>query len=141
MIAFLRRWYIAVALVWWLCGLAVFLAVARSPFRPGSLLFWVLMLIPVIVPAVLLASRGFRHTTTLRVFVSIYAVVLIPAGLLAFAADVHDHARFPNVGWTNVNWWLAIGLEGGFLAAPVVLVSAFILCFFINLVAADEADD
>jgi hypothetical protein len=143
MIAFFRRWYIAVALVWWLCGLAVFLAVARSSFRPGTLLSWVLMLIPVIVPAVLLASRGFRHTSTVRVFVSLYAVVLVPTGLFMLYGDVVDnvHDGWANHHWLNTWVWFQLALEGGLLASPFVFGFSAVVAYVNNLFVKDSEAD
>ena len=144
MIAFLRRWYIAVALVWWLCGAAAFVAVlevGRSSSSPGVFLFWTLLFITEIVPAALLASRGFQRTTTGKVFASIYAVALVPMMLFAIIVDAYDHIRFPHESWASTSWFLGIGLEGGFLIAPAILFISFIVSFLINLFAEYEPDD
>jgi len=138
MITLIRKWYILLALIFWLVGVAILLAVAGSSFRAGSLLSWILMLVPVIVPAVLLATRGFRDTAPFRVFVCLYAVVLIPTGLFMFCGDVIDnmHNGWHHRHWENTWFWFQLALEGGLLASPVVYGFSFVVALVNNLFAA-----
>jgi hypothetical protein len=144
MIPFLRRWYVVVALIWWLCSLAAFWALVSSPsFHAGPSLFLIVILVPWIVPAVLLATRGFRHTTTARVFVSIYAVILIPTGLFVCFTDVMESL---NRGWADRHWtntwiWFQLALEGGLLASPFVFGFSAVVAYVNNLFAKDSGAD
>jgi hypothetical protein len=132
MIPFLRKWYIIVALMWWLCGVAAIFAFGRV----GNLLSWVLILNPVIVPAILLATRGFRQTTPVRVFVSTYAVALIPIGLVLFYADVVDNIHNGwRDGWLNTRVWFGLVFTALCLASPFVIGFSFVVAYVNNLFA------
>ena len=142
MIQFLRRWYVVVALVWFLGGIAAINTFARSSWSKSyPYLFLTSIFVTLAVPAVLMASRGMKETTTGKVFASFYAVVLVPTGLLALYADVTDNI---SQGWVNRSWintwvWFQLMLEGGFLVAPVVLFFSFIFAFVVNLFADGDA--
>ena len=147
MILFLRRWYIAVAIVWWLCGVAAYLlALHFYSYHLSVYLFWTLIPITVLIPAALLASRGFQRTTTGKMFLSIYAVVLIPMLIFAVTSVIGDEVRLPHENWTTellraIGLCLVLALEGGFIIAPVVLVVSFIVSALINLFSPYEAED
>ncbi len=138
-----RKWYVLLALTWWLVANAALLAFLDSSLHKNTLLFWILLLTPVIVPAVLLATRGFRPTTTLKVFVCLYALVLIPTGLYMFYDDMLDnmHDGWHYHHWGNIGFWFQLALEGGLLASPVVYGFSGVVASVNNTFAADSEAD
>jgi hypothetical protein len=143
MITLIRRWYILLALIVWLIGVAALRAFSDSSFHGNTLLFWIMLLVPVIVPAVLLATRGFRPTTTIKVFVCLYAFVLIPTGLFMLYDDVLDnvHDGWHSHHWENIWFWFQLALEGGLLASPVVFGFSAVVAHVNNLFATNSETD
>ena len=140
MIQFLRRWYVLVAVVWLLGGIAAMWFFAMSEAKNHPQLFWPILLATFIVPATLLASCGLKETTIAKVAVSLYAVVFVPTGLFALCADAMENALqgWLKPHWSNTWFWFQLMLEGGFLAAPVVLAISAGIAFGVNLFAASE---
>lgn len=135
MISFLRRRYVIVALTWWICSVAAIFVLGRV----GNSLSLILTLNPVIVPAILLATRGFRQTTPVRVFLYTYAVALVPIGVFLFYGDVMDNAAH---GWTNRHWtntwvWFQLVFGGVLLTLPFVIGFSFIVAYINNLFMRD----
>ncbi len=132
MIPFLRKWYVVVAIAWWMCAVAAIFVVGRV----GNSLSLVLILNPVIVPAILLATRGFRETTPIRVFISTYAVALIPIGVVLFYADVLDNMHNGwRDGWLNTRVWIGLVFTALCLASPFVIAFSFVVAYVNNLFA------
>jgi hypothetical protein len=137
MIRFLRKWYALAAVVWFLGVLAAMILFPwkATTFHPA--LFWAGLLAMIIVPATLLASRGLNETTTTKVLGSIYACIAVPTGLFALYADAVNNTL---QGWVNSHWlntwvWFQLILEGGFLAAPVILIISFATAILVNWLA------
>jgi hypothetical protein len=105
MLSFIRKWFILLALLIW--SLTILTARIADKSNIDPILELILLTIPSIVAAVLLATRGLRETTTLRVTLSIYAIFLIPSGLLMWASDVTDNINNPGSphDWTNTKFW------------------------------------
>jgi len=78
-----------------------------------------------------------KRTTVGKVFVSTYAVVLVPTGVIAFVADAYDQFSSSSQGWANSKVWLGLALEGGLLASPFVFVFSLVVTFLNNLFAKD----
>lgn len=139
MISFLRKWYIIIAVVWWLCSVVAFYAFARTT---SHLLNWILILNPVVVPTILLATRGFRQTTWIRVFVCTYAVALIPIGLFMFYGDVLNNAHNGwQDDWLNTWIWFQLVVEGVGLTSPFVIGFSVVVTCVNNLLVKDLGDE
>ena len=102
--------------------------------RNNPYLWLMIVLVPFLFVAVLLATRGFRETTILRVALSIYAVFLVPTGLFMCGTDVVDNMNehWKNSQWSNTNFWLGFGLELSFILSPVVFGFAALFTYFYN---------